>query len=282
LISPLASSSNADTLSPAFRITSWASTPAIGFAAAYYPVPCLIDQIPVNVINHAGTTYPLDGGFVPPGLVQGFSPGLASSVPETGLDSHHALQNTEQDTGADIDLEFLLGLSDEASGWTDVGGIFGSLSESPLSSELELISWPTPEPTPPATSSLATSWTGNSPTAGALGNAQCTSSTFVRYPCPECPKTWDTRDKLKRHVKNCHEKKHLCPRPGCMMRFGTQEDLKRHVNTIRHGGTRKFRCPKCGKELSRKDFLRRHLRGVHELDLPKGRGGNLGSAIMGG
>jgi transposase-like protein len=201
-------------------------------------------------------------------------------VAQTWLDFQQALLDMEQGEGADIDLDSLIGWNNQAANRTQAAGNFGSLGDSPSSNELAFISWPTPEFTPTETSSPATWWSDNGPTTVALASAE--STTFVRYRCRECPKTWATKDGLNRHVKNCHEKKLPCPHPGCKMRFGPRAELKRHLNTVRHGGTRDFLCPQCGKELSRKDFLRRHLRGVHGVDLPKGRGANLGSTIMGG
>jgi hypothetical protein len=262
---------NTNALATAFLCAPSASAADIDFAAAYHPVPWHID--------HTGTAYSFDGGFATLGLAPESLSGL-HSVPQTWLDFQQALLDTGQGTRPDIDLDFLPGWNDEAANRTQAAGNFGSLGGSPLSNELAPISWPTPEFTPTETSSPATWWSDNGPTTVALGSSE--PNTFVWYSCRECPKTWATKDGLNRHVKNCHEKKLRCPRPGCKMRFGPRAELKRHLNTVRHGGTRDFVCPQCGKKLSRKDFLRRHLRQVHRMDLPKGRGGNLGPAIMGG
>lgn len=273
------SSVNANTLATACLLVPSASAADINFAGAYYLVPYHVKQSRVSVFDHASTTSPFDGASATLGLVSDPSPGLAW-VAQSGPAFQQAPLDTEQGPGAYIHLDPLPSRNDEVVNWAQEAGIFGSLSGSPSSNEPATIPRPTPELTSTKTSSPATWRSGSSPPTVAPGSAE--SNTVGWYWCHECLKKCATKRGYRRHVKNCHEKKHQCPYPGCEMRFGPRAELKRHLNTVRHGGTREFICPQCGKELSRKDFLRRHLRGVHGVDLPKGRGGNLGSTIMGG
>ena len=72
--------------------------------------------------------------------------------------------------------------------------------------------------------------------------------------CPECSKIFQNNIKLKDHIRRSHRGKvvcDLCPFEG------SATNIKRHKESVHKD--RKLTCEKCGKTLSRKDKLARHL-----------------------
>ncbi|KAI8850337.1 hypothetical protein BC829DRAFT_488872 [Chytridium lagenaria] len=74
------------------------------------------------------------------------------------------------------------------------------------------------------------------------------------FPCPDCPKSFPTRPKLRDH-RRCHNRtrSHICPQPGCGKRFLRTQDLARHEATHLLPGEKRIDAAKrharlsCGK-----------------------------------
>uniref|UniRef100_A0A2A4K7B4 C2H2-type domain-containing protein n=1 Tax=Heliothis virescens TaxID=7102 RepID=A0A2A4K7B4_HELVI len=83
------------------------------------------------------------------------------------------------------------------------------------------------------------------------------------YKCTACDRGFDTKRKLRIHVKRDHllERKHKCL--YCDMSFFTRYDVKKHM--ITHTGEKEFQCPVCLKAFGRKSTLVEHLR-IHNDD----------------
>ena len=82
------------------------------------------------------------------------------------------------------------------------------------------------------------------------------------YRCELCPQVRDSKDKLRKHVKQVHDKSHVCTE--CGHKVGAKEDLNRHLwqkheeyaeaNEI---PCKWEECPKCLVE-QRSDNMKRH------------------------
>jgi uncharacterized C2H2 Zn-finger protein len=211
--------------------------------------------------------------------VQASHSGPLSVVPNSELDFQQPLLSPVQDWSAGFDFASLLNPRGLASDLAQSACVEEVQHDSPWSGQSSLTSCH--QPTPPSmhagTSSPTASWCASSPVAADKAN----SGAGVSYPCPECGKIWDSRDKLSRHVRY-HEKPFGCPNAGCGERFSTRSDLKRHEGKRAHGGQKQFRCLRCPKAYNRMDNLQRHHRKAHKVSLPRGRGRILGSSNMGG
>ncbi|KAK4537517.1 hypothetical protein CDCA_CDCA12G3542 [Cyanidium caldarium] len=122
---------------------------------------------------------------------------------------------------------------------------------------------------------------------------------LAQYPCPQCPKSFTSKQHRTTHVRAIHEKRrdygcgtcgqrfarksaqvtHVrCVHEGrrdhqcgyCGQRFGRKNGLNKHVAAV-HGKSRDYVCL-CGAAFARKDVLLRHKRGVHEAERDKERG----------
>ncbi|XP_047039358.1 gastrula zinc finger protein XlCGF26.1-like isoform X4 [Helicoverpa zea] len=85
----------------------------------------------------------------------------------------------------------------------------------------------------------------------------------MEYKCNACDRGFDSKRKLRIHVKRDHllERKHKCL--YCDSRFFTGYDVKKHM--IIHTGEKEFECPVCLKAFARKSTLVEHLR-IHNDD----------------
>ncbi|KAH6613716.1 hypothetical protein B0J18DRAFT_62879 [Chaetomium sp. MPI-SDFR-AT-0129] len=87
------------------------------------------------------------------------------------------------------------------------------------------------------------------------------------YQCPQCPKTFETHDKFKSHIRRSHNKRLACRFPGCDELFCTNGDRQRHEGSLAHGGVGRFGCQECGQRFPQHYNLLRHARSIHGSDL---------------
>lgn len=77
------------------------------------------------------------------------------------------------------------------------------------------------------------------------------------YQCKLCPKVYDTKYHLNRHlISHGGNRPHICDK--CGKSFAQKCDLNRHLNV--HNNLRKHACSVCGKTFKRADYLSKHER----------------------
>lgn len=100
-------------------------------------------------------------------------------------------------------------------------------------------------------------------------------STYPVFPCLNCDKVFDTKQKLRQHRRHVHLKPASCD--VCGKRFGSTRDLTRHIETHHldvsaslPAESQRSRCPEpgCGYK-GRKDNVIRHCRMKHGKDARK-------------
>ena len=89
--------------------------------------------------------------------------------------------------------------------------------------------------------------------------------------CALCPKSFPQRWKLNRHLKR-HEKPFKCEVSSCRAAFALGKDLRRHVKQVHDGFASDedmLKCifPTCNFSSTRRDVLKRHLQGVHGVEI---------------
>ena len=89
--------------------------------------------------------------------------------------------------------------------------------------------------------------------------------------CALCPKSFPRRWKLNRHLKR-HEKPFKCEVSSCRAAFALRKDLRRHVKQVHDGFASDedmLKCifPTCNFSSTRRDVLKRHLQGVHGVEI---------------
>ncbi|KIL53995.1 hypothetical protein M378DRAFT_19316 [Amanita muscaria Koide BX008] len=60
------------------------------------------------------------------------------------------------------------------------------------------------------------------------------------------------------NIQQAH--KWRCNIGDCQHETDSKRDIQRHWSTLRHGGSRKYKCELCGKAFGRKDTLKRHVK----------------------
>lgn len=84
-----------------------------------------------------------------------------------------------------------------------------------------------------------------------------TVSGLKYYQCKLCPKVYDTKYHLNRHlISHGGNRPHVCEK--CGKSFAQKCDLNRHMNV--HSYVRKHACSVCGKSFKRADYLAKHER----------------------
>ncbi|OAL00316.1 hypothetical protein IQ06DRAFT_143472 [Phaeosphaeriaceae sp. SRC1lsM3a] len=88
------------------------------------------------------------------------------------------------------------------------------------------------------------------------------------FSCGVCPKKFDRRCELNKHISRLHTKRFKCTQQGCTQApFGFEADLRRHVLAKHNGAELRaiFKCgiDGCNEAFSRKDNMRRHARSKH-------------------
>ena len=77
------------------------------------------------------------------------------------------------------------------------------------------------------------------------------------YQCKQCPKFYDTKYLINRHlITHGRNKPFACDQ--CNKSFSQKCDLNRHMMV--HSGTRQYACSVCGKSFKRNDYLMKHER----------------------
>jgi hypothetical protein len=89
--------------------------------------------------------------------------------------------------------------------------------------------------------------------------------------CALCPKSFPQRWKLNRHLKQ-HEKPFKWEVSSCRAAFALRKDLRRHVKQVHDGFASDedmLKCvfPTCNFSSTRRDVLKRHLQGVHGVEI---------------
>ena len=84
--------------------------------------------------------------------------------------------------------------------------------------------------------------------------------------CPQCEKSFSTKQTVARHIKVVHEgipveKNHICDK--CSRSYSDNGKLMRHIKTF-HDKIYEFKCEICPKEYAKKDQLKHHMESVHE------------------
>ena len=89
----------------------------------------------------------------------------------------------------------------------------------------------------------------------ALYEIKTITSDLKYYQCKLCPKVYDTKYHLNRHlISHGGNRPHMCK--VCGKTFSQKCDLNRHTNV--HNNLRKHTCSVCGKSFKRADYLTKH------------------------
>lgn len=99
---------------------------------------------------------------------------------------------------------------------------------------------------------------------------QLSHSGKMDYVCNECGQKFTHLPYLKRHLlRHSGKKMHICEH--CGKGFIQKYHLMRHI--LVHTGQTPHICEKCGMSFNRTDYLKLHLRNVHQIEstTPKGR-----------
>ena len=79
-----------------------------------------------------------------------------------------------------------------------------------------------------------------------------------KFPCNQCNRSFEKRDRLRIHILHVHEKHrpHQCAQ--CGKRFSQSSSLNKHTRV--HSGERPYKCPYCAKAFTASSILRTHIR----------------------
>ena len=93
----------------------------------------------------------------------------------------------------------------------------------------------------------------------------------LSFRCDLCPKSFPQRWKLNRHLKR-HEKPFKCEVSSCRAAFALRKDLSRHLKAVHDGFASDEDMLKCVFSIcnfssTRQDALKRHLQGVHGVEI---------------
>ena len=120
----------------------------------------------------------------------------------------------------------------------------------------------------PASTSTST------PAAAFFRNASAhTPQDKAQLRCEICKpsKPYDCARKLRKHLRQVHDKKHKCHALGCNFAFGLRLDLERHQSSAHSKHKAKHFCnvEACTASFPRRDNLLRHRRNVHRIEQHK-------------
>lgn len=85
--------------------------------------------------------------------------------------------------------------------------------------------------------------------------------------CPQCGESYQNPIKLKRHIKQHHNRDYARDCGECGKKFNNLRRLKAHVDQ-EHLGIFRHRCEICGKTFQLISGLKKHLKEVHTDDKP--------------
>jgi len=87
--------------------------------------------------------------------------------------------------------------------------------------------------------------------------------------CNQCLKKFSRADKLKRHIKNVHNKEQPYQCDQCLKKFSRSSGLKQHIQIV-HKKEKPHACPQqgCAQKFGMKIDLKRHMMKVHNYEKP--------------
>ena len=89
------------------------------------------------------------------------------------------------------------------------------------------------------------------------------NGTKTSHDCPECQKSFNTRQGLNQHIGKVHrDQSKVLPCPVCKKTFVHKYAVKFHVDQVHQKSTR-VPCLVCGKDFYNKYELQKHLDGNH-------------------
>ncbi|PCD22891.1 hypothetical protein FGRA07_04261 [Fusarium graminearum] len=89
------------------------------------------------------------------------------------------------------------------------------------------------------------------------------------FKCPHCPKSFGTKGNMAKHIQIIHEQRKPFKCSHCLKTFSDQSNLTQHIRSV-HGKLRPFNCPQCGVSFSKKWHLNRHWLKLHAYEgLPR-------------
>ncbi|XP_001638396.3 PR domain zinc finger protein 14 isoform X2 [Nematostella vectensis] len=91
-----------------------------------------------------------------------------------------------------------------------------------------------------------------------LKYTRCVDQGDRRFPCEQCDRSFDKRDRLRIHVLHVHEKHRPHECHVCKKRFSQSSSLNKHMRV--HSGERPYKCTYCDKAFTASSILRTHIR----------------------
>ena len=87
-----------------------------------------------------------------------------------------------------------------------------------------------------------------------------TSRRAKSHVCKTCDKSFHTKNSLKNHIRNIHEKSEYCQ--ICGKGYGSEKLLNIHVKVV-HEKRKDYQCEFCQKSFGLKGHVQRHIDTVH-------------------
>jgi hypothetical protein len=85
----------------------------------------------------------------------------------------------------------------------------------------------------------------------------------VKYACPLCGKSFNSKQNMTAHIKHVHQKVKPNKCPKCGVLFECQGSLTRHIKDV-HDKVRAFNCELCNKSFKRGPARKLHIESQHE------------------
>jgi DNA-directed RNA polymerase subunit RPC12/RpoP len=84
-----------------------------------------------------------------------------------------------------------------------------------------------------------------------------------RHKCPQCEKSFKYAGYVKEHIKGAHQnqERHKCPQ--CEKSFSHAGNATAHIKRI-HSNQERYKCPQCEKNISSKWNLKIHIETIHK------------------
>jgi uncharacterized Zn-finger protein len=83
-----------------------------------------------------------------------------------------------------------------------------------------------------------------------------------KFKCDHCESPFAASSNLARHIQSVHNKiRFVCTFQGCDKSYCYKHNLNNHIKSFHEG--QEHRCDQCGKVLSTKAVLKRHVQTVH-------------------
>lgn len=85
----------------------------------------------------------------------------------------------------------------------------------------------------------------------------------ISYKCEKCNKNLSSKESLKTHIENVHDKKRIINCNLCDNKFSNNTSLQLHIKAV-HEKSLEEKCEKCNKIYSTKKSLQIHIKKIHE------------------